>query len=87
MVGFTGVLAHQGGWDELLLVAVPVVVFVVLLRVANARAAHLGDGPDEVGKGREGEPGDQGERGERGDQGDGPHPRDLHGGTNAAPDR
>ena len=48
MVGFTGVLAHQGGWDELLLVAAPIVVFVVLLRVANSRAAHLGDGPDSV---------------------------------------
>ncbi len=44
MVGFTGVLAHQGGWDELLLVAAPIVVFVVLLRIANARAAHLGEG-------------------------------------------
>lgn len=41
MVGFTGVLAHQGGWDEMLLIAAPIVIFVVLLRIANARAAHL----------------------------------------------
>lgn len=45
MVGFTGVLAHQGGWDEMLLIAAPIVIFVVLLRIANARAAHLQDGP------------------------------------------
>ncbi len=32
------VLAHQGGWDELLLVAGPILVFVFLLRVANKRA-------------------------------------------------
>lgn len=39
MGAFTGVLAHQGGWDEVLLVAAPVALFVVLLRVANQRAA------------------------------------------------
>jgi hypothetical protein len=32
------VLAHQGGWDEMLLVAVPILAFVLLLRVANKRA-------------------------------------------------
>ncbi len=32
-------LAHQGGWDEMLLVAGPIAVFVVLLWVANKRAA------------------------------------------------
>ncbi len=32
------VLAHQGGWDEMLLVAGPILVFVLLLRVANKRA-------------------------------------------------
>jgi hypothetical protein len=31
-------VAHQGGWDELLLVLVPVGILVLLLRVANARA-------------------------------------------------
>jgi hypothetical protein len=35
--------AHQGGWDELLLVAVPVVLFALLLRMANRRAGRLQD--------------------------------------------
>ena len=32
------ILAHQGGWDELLMVAVPIMVVAVLLMVANRRA-------------------------------------------------
>ncbi len=32
------VLAHQGGWDEMLLVAGPILAFVLLLRTANKRA-------------------------------------------------
>jgi hypothetical protein len=32
------VLAHQGGWDEILFVAVPLAVFAVVLAVANSRA-------------------------------------------------
>jgi hypothetical protein len=40
------VLAHQGGWDELLMVIVPVGVFAALLYVANKRAAKLGDGAE-----------------------------------------
>lgn len=32
------VLAHQGGWDEVLLAAVPIAVFVLVLRLANKRA-------------------------------------------------
>lgn len=35
------VLAHQGGWDEALLVLVPVAVFVALLRMANRRAKAI----------------------------------------------
>jgi len=31
-------LAHQGGWDELLMVLAPIVIFGVLLVVANRRA-------------------------------------------------
>ena len=31
------VLAHQGGWDEILLVAGPLAVLAVLLVVANRR--------------------------------------------------
>lgn len=32
------VLAHQGGWDEALMVIVPVGLFVALLRLAIVRA-------------------------------------------------
>jgi hypothetical protein len=31
-------LAHQGGWDEILLVLVPIALFAVLLVIANRRA-------------------------------------------------
>lgn len=33
-------LAHQGGWDELLFVLVPIALFAWLLAVANRRAAR-----------------------------------------------
>ena len=32
------VLAHQGGWDEMLMVLTPIAVFALLLKVANSRA-------------------------------------------------
>jgi hypothetical protein len=38
MAGSFLVLAHQGGWDEMLLVAGPILGFVLLLRLANKRA-------------------------------------------------
>ena len=38
MPGFAAVLAHQGGWDEALMVALPIGLFALLLRVANVRA-------------------------------------------------
>ena len=34
-------LAHQGGWDEMLMVLVPILVFAVLLVVANRRATRI----------------------------------------------
>lgn len=34
-------MAHQGGWDELIVVGVPVLAFGALLMVANRRAASL----------------------------------------------
>ena len=37
VLGFAGVLAHQGGWDEALLVIVPVGLFVGLLWLASRR--------------------------------------------------
>ena len=46
-------LAHQGGWDELLFVMAPLALFVPLLLIANRRAARqleaeaAGDDPDE----------------------------------------
>ena len=35
------VLAHQGGWDEILFVAAPILVFFGLLFLANRRANEL----------------------------------------------
>ena len=32
-------LAHQGGWDEALMVLVPIGIFVALVRVAQRREA------------------------------------------------
>ncbi|MBW8827748.1 MAG: hypothetical protein JF603_15565 [Acidobacteria bacterium] len=32
------VLAHQGGWDESLFVALPLLLFYVLLQIAKRRA-------------------------------------------------
>jgi hypothetical protein len=40
-------LAHQGGWDEMLLVLVPIAAVVLLLRVANRRAKAAGGEPRE----------------------------------------
>ena len=33
--------AHQGGWDEMLYAAVPIVLIFSLLRLANSRAKKL----------------------------------------------
>jgi hypothetical protein len=45
------VLAHQGGWDEMLFVLVPISLFAGLLALANKRAmrdqAERGDGADD----------------------------------------
>jgi hypothetical protein len=58
---YQSVLAHQGGWDELLFVAGPIVLIIGLLAVANKRAkavqrereastsTKVGDPIDEVG--------------------------------------
>jgi hypothetical protein len=35
------VLAHQGGWDEILLVLTPMSLFAVLLYIANRRATRI----------------------------------------------
>jgi hypothetical protein len=36
------VLAHQGGWDEMLMVLVPILVIVALLRLAKRRVDRRG---------------------------------------------
>ena len=36
-MGIAALVAHQGGWDEILLVTVPIVVIVGLLAVAKHR--------------------------------------------------
>jgi hypothetical protein len=42
------VLAHQGGWDEVMLVLAPISLFAALLFVANKRAEKLQrDGSDD----------------------------------------
>ena len=42
------VLAHQGGWDEMLFVALPLGLFAFLLFIANRKAqAHLDAEEDE----------------------------------------
>ena len=33
--------AHQGGWDEILLVLAPIAIFAGLLYIANKRAGRL----------------------------------------------
>ena len=52
------VLAHQGGWDELLLVAGPIVVIGALLALAKRRVGGAADDTsrdhDEPGRIRDG---------------------------------
>jgi hypothetical protein len=40
------VLAHQGGWDEMLMVLGPIVVIVLLLRLARNRASKASAAAD-----------------------------------------
>jgi hypothetical protein len=42
--GAAAVVAHQGGWDEALFVAVPVALFAGLLWRANQKAKRLAGG-------------------------------------------
>ena len=42
------VLAHQGGWDEMLFVAVPLGLFAFLLYMANRKAQQRLDDEEEV---------------------------------------
>jgi hypothetical protein len=49
-------LAHQGGWDEILLVLLPIGLFAFLLFVANKRAAKLAEQEDQEERNEEGGP-------------------------------
>ncbi|MFP5579330.1 MAG: hypothetical protein ACLGIZ_13995 [Acidimicrobiia bacterium] len=40
-------LAHQGGWDELLFVIAPLVLFALLLLLARRRVQLERPGPDD----------------------------------------
>lgn len=52
-------IAHQGGWDEILMVLVPIAAVVLLLRLANrrARAAGVPTAPRPPGGAPEPDPG------------------------------
>lgn len=57
MFAATALLAHQGGWDEIMLVGGPIVVIIVVLAIAkrrvDAQVAALPvtpDGADESGE-------------------------------------
>ena len=39
------IFAHQGGWDEMLMVLGPIVVIVLLLGLARSRAGKTTDEP------------------------------------------
>ncbi|MFI6025290.1 hypothetical protein [Amycolatopsis magusensis] len=41
------VLAHQGGWDEIMVFAGPVAIIVLLVVLARRQAPPLEDGDDE----------------------------------------
>ena len=45
------VFAHQGGWDEILMVAAPVALFAGLLFMANRRADAELEAKSEAGPG------------------------------------
>lgn len=52
------VLAHQGGWDEILFVLGPLVIFAGLLVLARRRVDQLGDDEDADAVGEDSAPTD-----------------------------
>ena len=42
------IFAHQGGWDEMLMVLGPILAIVLLLRLAKNRAARAAEGRAET---------------------------------------
>jgi hypothetical protein len=63
--------AHQGGWDEILMVLVPIALFAGLLAVANRRANTIESQRDDGGRADR----DADQPGPAGRRGDGPTPR------------
>lgn len=47
-MSLTHLLAHQGGWDEILLVVGPIAVLAGLLKLANKRADRLATTADDT---------------------------------------
>jgi len=59
MTALGTVLAHQGGWDEILFVLAPLLVFAGLLALARKRADQLdrdGEADEPVAPERDGSP-------------------------------
>ncbi len=48
LVSARWIVAHQGGWDEILLFAGPVVLAIVAVRWAERRAQAKRDGSQEI---------------------------------------
>ena len=63
MASVTALVAHQGGWDEVLLVAGPVVVIIVALTLAKRRVDRL-ERADTSGSGAGDEPEERGVAGD-----------------------
>ena len=45
MVGMLTLLAHQGGWDEILLVLGPIILIIGILAVVKRRVDRMGPPP------------------------------------------
>jgi len=45
MTALTPLLAHQGGWDEMLLVIAPIVLIIGILAVVKRRVDRMGPPP------------------------------------------
>jgi hypothetical protein len=45
MTALTPLLAHQGGWDEMLLVIAPIVLSIGVLAVVKRRVDRMGPPP------------------------------------------
>jgi hypothetical protein len=53
-VVIAAILAHQGGWDEMLMVAGPIGIFAYILRRANRRAEEAANATADTSDGADG---------------------------------